>query len=174
MRRLPLMLPVMLLLPLLAGCATIARDETPFFDKGPERDRATAAELIEARKAMMHLAATITFENVMPAVRNGTDVKAQQRAAEGLSYFGHSIAGLFPDNSLAPDSRASPAVWTNKADFQAKAKAFGDASTRLAQLAGAGDTAGFAAQAKVVAGGCASCHSLYRTEEPAKAKPHQN
>ena len=161
MRRL---LPSLLLLPLLAGCAATARDETPFFDRGPERDRATAPEQIAARKAMMHMAATLTFESVMPAARNGTDVKRQEHAADGLAHFGHSIAGLFPDGSTAPDSRAAPAIWTNKADFEARAKAFGDSSARLAQLAKAGDTAGFAAQAKVVAGGCNGCHSLYRTE----------
>jgi cytochrome c556 len=158
MRRLPL-----LLLPLvLAGCNTIARDETPFFDKGPERDRATAAEVIAARKAMMHMAATLTFESVMPAVRNGTDVKRQEHAADGLAHFGHSIAGLFPDGSEGPDSRALPSVWTSKADFQARATAFGDASERLAGLAKAGDTAGFAAQARVVSSSCDGCHSLYR------------
>lgn len=161
MRRLPL-----LLLPLLASCATIARDETPFVDQGPERDRATTAELIAARKAMMNMAATLTFESVMPATRNGTDVKRQEHAAKGLAHFGHSISGLFPDDSLAPDSRALPAIWANKADFEAKAHAFGEASARLAQLAKAGDSAGFAAQSKVVAGGCNSCHSLYRAEEP--------
>jgi cytochrome c556 len=161
MRRLPL-----LLLALLAGCATIARDETPFLDEGPERDRATTAELIAARKAMMHMAATLTYESVMPAVRNGTDVKRQEHAADGLVHFGQSIAGLFPDGSAAPDSRALPSIWANKADFEAKANAFGDASARLAELAKAGDTAGFAAQAAVVSRGCNSCHSLYRAEGP--------
>lgn len=160
MRRLPL-----LLLPLLAGCATIARDETPFFDEGPERDRATATELISARKAMMHMAATLMFESVMPAVKNGTDVKRQVHAAEGLDHFGHSIAGLFPDGSTGPDSRALPAIWTNKVDFAAKANAFGDAAARLSELAAAGDTAGFAAQAPVVARGCNACHSLYRAPD---------
>jgi cytochrome c556 len=157
-------LPLLLLLPLLAGCNTIARDETPFFDTGPERDRATAAELVAARHAMMHMAATLMFESVMPAVRDGTDVKRQEHAADGLAHFGHSIAGLFPDDSLTPESRALPAIWTNKADFEARAKAFGDSSARLAQLAEAGDKAGFATQARVVAGGCNSCHSLYRAE----------
>lgn len=157
MRRLPL-----LLLPALAACAT-ASDEAP-----TSAARAAApgtAELIAARKAMMHMAATLTFESVMPAVRNGSDVKRQEHAADGLAHFGHSIAGLFPEGSLAPDGRALPAIWSNKADFDARSKAFGDASARLAQLAKAGDTAGFAAQAKVVAGGCNGCHSLYRAEE---------
>jgi cytochrome c556 len=160
MRRLPL-----LLLPLLASCNTIARDETPFFDKGPERDRASAAELIAARQTMMHMAATLTFQSVMPAAKGGTDVQRQEAAADGLARFGHSVAGLFPDGSDGPGSRALPAVWTNKADFQAKATAFGDASARLSELAKAGDSAGFAAQAKVVAGGCNACHSLYRAKD---------
>jgi len=162
MRRLPLLL--LPLLSVLAGCNTIARDETPFFDQGPERDRATTAELIAARKAMMHMAASLTFGSVMPAVKNGADVKGQEDAAVGLAYFGRSIAGLFPDGSIEPGNRALPAIWTNKADFEARATAFGDASARLAELAKAGDTAGFAAQAKVVAAGCNGCHSLYRAD----------
>lgn len=166
MRRLPLLL--LLLLPLAAGGAATAHDGKPASGKGP------AAELVEARKAMMHMAATLTFENVMPAARTGGDVKLQEHSAESLAHFGHSIAGLFPAGSLTPDSRASPAIWTNKADFEARAKSFGDASARLAELARAGDSAGFAAQAKVVAGGCNSCHSRFRTEEPAKAGSHQH
>jgi cytochrome c556 len=165
---------LLLILPLLAGGAAAARDETPASRKGPGHHHPTTAELIAARKAMMHMAATLTFENVMPAARNGGDVKGQQHSAESLAYFGHSVAGLFPAGSLAADSRASPAIWANKAAFEAKAKSFGEASARLAELAKAGDSAGFAAQAKVVAGGCNSCHSLYRTEEPAKAGSHKH
>jgi cytochrome c556 len=160
MRRLPL-----LLLPLLAGCATIARDETPFFDEGPERDRVTAVEATAARKAMMHMAATLLFQEVMPAARNGGDVKKLAGAADGLDRFGHSIAGLFPDGSEGPDSRALPAVWTNKADFAARANAFGDSAAELKRLAEAGDQAGFATQAAAVARGCNGCHSVYRAEE---------
>ncbi|HYJ82261.1 MAG TPA: cytochrome c [Allosphingosinicella sp.] len=157
MRRLSL-----LLLPVVAACAT-ASDGAPA--SAPRAAAPSAAELIAARHAMMHMAATLMFESVMPAVRNGTDVKRQEHAADGLDHFGHSIAGLFPEGSGGPGSRALPTVWTDKAGFQAKANAFGDASARLAELARAGDTAGFAAQAKVVASGCNGCHSLYRVED---------
>lgn len=167
-------LPMLLLLPLLAGGAATAHDGKPAAGKGPKPGQAAAAQLVAARKAMMHMAATLAFENVMPAARNGTDVKRQEHSADSLAHFGHSIAGLFPAGSLTPESRASPAIWTNKADFDAKAKSFGDSSARLAELAKAGDSAGFAAQAKVVAGGCNSCHARYRTEEPAKAGSHQH
>lgn len=156
MRCLPL-----LFLPLLAACATSA-DEAPAVAAraaGPG-----AAELIAARKAMMHMAATLLYQEVMPAAKRGSDVKSADHAADGLDLFGHSIAGLFPEGSAAPDSRALPALWANKPDFVARANAFGDAAARLNALATAGDAAGFAAQAKLVEQGCNSCHSLYRAE----------
>jgi len=159
MRRLPL-----LFLPLIAACATSA-DEAPAVAAraaGP-----SAAELIAARQAMMHMAATLLYQEVMPAAKAGTDVKAAGHAADGLDLFGHSIAGLFPEGSAGPDSRALPALWANKADFDAKANAFGDAAARLNALAAAGDAAGFAAQAKVVEEGCNSCHGLYRAKRGA-------
>jgi cytochrome c556 len=156
MRRLPL-----LLFPLMAACAT-AQDAAPAATPHPAAP--SAAELIAARMTMMHMAATLMFESIVPAAKNGTDVKAQQHAADGLALFGHSIAGLFPEGSAGPDSHALPAIWANKADFEAKAKAFGDSAARLNELAAAGDTAGFAAQVPVVQGGCAACHSLYRAE----------
>ena len=158
MRPLPL-----LLLPILAACAT-ASDEAP---ASAERTLApSAAELIEARKTMMHMAATLLFQEVMPVAKNGTDPKPAGHAADGLDLFGHSIAGLFPEGSGGPDSRALPAIWQNKADFAARANAFGDSAARLKQLSDAGDKAGFAAEAAVVARGCNSCHSLYRAEAP--------
>jgi cytochrome c556 len=157
MRRLSL-----LLLPLITACATTQ-------DEGPAAGAAvagpSAAELIAARQAMMHMAATLLFQEVIPTVKNGTDPKAVSHAADGLDLFGHSIAGLFPEGSAGPDSRALPAIWQNKADFVAKANAFGDAAARLKQLGDAGDSAGFAAQAKLLQQGCGSCHTLYRAEE---------
>jgi cytochrome c556 len=152
-----------LLLPLIAACAATAQDEAPAL-AAPRVAGPSAAELIAARQAMMHMAATLLYQEVMPPVKNGTDVKAASHAADGLDLFGHSIAGLFPEGSAAPVSRALPAIWQNKADFVARANALGDAAARLKALSDAGDAAGFAAQAKAVDQGCASCHSLYRAE----------
>lgn len=151
-----------LLLPLIAACATASGDAAPA-SAGPAA-APTAAELIEARRTMMHMAATLFYQEVMPAAKSGADVKAAGHAADGLDLFGHSIAGLFPEGSSGPDSRALPALWANKTDFVARANAFGDASARLKALSDAGDSAGFAAQAKLVEHGCNSCHSLYRAE----------
>lgn len=158
MRRLTLLaLPL-----LLSSCATTSdHDDAP---RPAAAAAPSAAELVAARKTMMHMAATLLFQSVMPAVKNGTDVKAQQHAAEGLAHFGHSLPGLFPPGSATPESRALPAIWANKADFDAKSHAFGAAADRLAELAAAGDSAGFAAQARVVGQGCGACHTPYRLE----------
>jgi cytochrome c556 len=158
MRRLPL-----LFLPLLAACATTAGDAAPA--TAVPAAAPSAAQLIAARQAMMHMAATLLFQEVMPVAKNGTDVKAAAHAADGLDLFGHSVIGLFPEGSAGPDSRALPAIWENKADFIAKGNAFGDSAARLKQLADAGDAAGFAAQAQVVARGCGACHTLYRAPD---------
>jgi cytochrome c556 len=150
---------LVLLLPLTAACAAgVARDSPP------PASLPSAAELTAARQAGMHMAATLLSRSILPAARNGVDVKTQQQAADGLDRWGHALPGLFPAGSGGPGSRALPAVWTDKADFTAKANAFGDAAARLAELAEAGDAAGFAAQATIVQQGCNVCHSRYRAE----------
>ncbi|HEX2763278.1 MAG TPA: cytochrome c [Allosphingosinicella sp.] len=147
---------------LLASCATTTDHNEALRAAAAEP---SPAELVGARQAMMHMAATLLFQSVMPAAKIGSDVKAQQHAADGLARFGHSLPGLFPPGSATPESRALPAIWANKADFDAKGHAFGAAAERLGELAAAGDTAGFAAQAPLVAKACGGCHTLYRSEE---------
>ena len=151
-----------LLLPAIAVSAS-ASDGAPA--AGARAAAPSATELIAARQAMMHMAATLLFQEVMPLAKSGGEVKPAGHAADGLDLFGHSLAGLFPQGSAGPNSRALPSVWTNKADFAARANAFGDAAAQLKRIADSGDKAAFAAQAAVVAKGCGGCHSLYRAEE---------
>jgi cytochrome c556 len=152
-----------LLLPTIAACAATSGDEAPAAMSTPAAP--SPAELIAARQTMMHMAATLLYQEVVPVVKNGGDVKATGHASDGLDLFGHSVAGLFPEGSAGPNSRALPAIWQNKADFVARANALGDAAARLKQLGDAGDSAGFAAQSKVIQQGCAGCHALYRAPD---------
>ena len=123
----------------------------------------TAAQLQLARFTGMHMAATLLNRGIKANVTSHGDVREQVHEAEGLAYWGAAIPGLFPAGS-GGEGRARPEIWTNWADFQAKAAALRSAATRLAQLARAGDTAGFAAQATVVEAACAACHAAYRTD----------
>ena len=122
----------------------------------------TNAQLQLARFTGMHMAATLFNRGIKASVTSHGDVREQLPVADGLAYWGAAIPGLFPAGSGGGESRARPEIWTNWADFQAKAAALRGAATRLAELARAGDTAGFAAQADAVQAACAACHAAYR------------
>jgi len=83
--------------------------------------------------------------------------------AEGIQLWGNAIPGLFPAGSADPQSRAEPAIWTGKADFDAKAAALRDEAGKLAAFARAGDKAGFARGVAAVEAACAACHKVYRS-----------
>lgn len=124
----------------------------------------TIPELVRARQAGMHMAATLFYRGIKATVKNGSDVKEQVHQAEGIAYWGEAIPGLFPPGSAHPESRAKAAIWQNKPDFNRKAADLQGAAMRLTTLAKAGDTAGFAAQAPAVEAACTACHSVYRAD----------
>src|SRR5581483_5548713 len=73
--------------------------------------------------------------------------------------------GLFPDNSKAGGkTRALPKIWQAKADFDAKAAAFGKAVAENRDKAKA-SLDGLKAAIPVVGNTCDSCHELYRRPE---------
>jgi cytochrome c556 len=71
------------------------------------------------------------------------------------------IGALFPDNSkTGGDTAALPAIWENKADFNAKLAKFGaDAKAAEAQVK---DLDSFKAQYTEVQKNCGGCHQPYR------------
>ena len=67
----------------------------------------------------------------------------------------------FPDGSDKDDDGASPKIWENKADFEAKAaKLAADADALLAQLPA--DKAAIGAAMGTLGGNCKGCHETYR------------
>jgi len=67
---------------------------------------------------------------------------------------------LFPDNSKSGDTAALPAIWENKADFDAKLAKFGaDAKDAAAKVK---DEASFKAVFPEVQKNCGGCHQTYR------------
>src|SRR4051812_6655422 len=123
----------------------------------------TVPQLIAARKAGMHMAATLLAQDVRGAVANNLDVRQHLHEPEGIRRWAAAIPGLFPPGSQG-DSRARPEIWRNKADFDAKAAALEAAAAELARRGEAGDAPGYAAQAKLVQAACAACHTAYRSD----------
>jgi cytochrome c556 len=72
-------------------------------------------------------------------------------------------AALFPDNSQTGGGTAAlPAIWQNKADFEARFAQF--AKDVQAAEAGITDEATFKQLAPAVFKNCGSCHELYKAK----------
>jgi cytochrome c556 len=72
------------------------------------------------------------------------------------------LPGLFPENSkTGGDNRASPKIWLNKKDFDAKAAAFGKVVAKNRDK-GKSSLEGLRAAIPVVGKACDNCHEDYR------------
>ena len=124
-----------------------------------------ADDIVAMRKAMMDLQ-----QGVLGAMKAGVeqkvDVKPFTPGAKGLSSSAKVIALMFPAGTeKANETKALPAIWSDKADFAAKGKALEDAAEKLATLADANDKAGFATQFAAVGQTCGACHRQYKAKD---------
>ena len=119
-------------------------------------------QVIVARQAgydLMHGDVT----GMKAAVENKLDVKDFKDAADAIVSWSRVIPTLFPDGTQqGHDTKAKPNIWSDRAGFEKDAANLTDQATRLAQLAGAGDKAGFAKQFKVTTDACKTCHETYK------------
>jgi cytochrome c556 len=69
-----------------------------------------------------------------------------------------------PGSDHGNNTKALPAVWSDRADFDKAAANFITAATKLSQLAKAGDTDGFGDQIGAVGDACKSCHNKFRAK----------
>ena len=122
-------------------------------------------DIVAIRKSMMDLQ-----QGVLGAMKAGVeqkgDVKGFTDGAKGLVSSSKVIAAMFPAGTeKANGTKALPAIWSNKADFEAKSKGLGDAAEKLVTLAEANDTAGFATQFTAVGRSCGACHREYKAKD---------
>ncbi|MET0309048.1 MAG: cytochrome c [Sphingomonas sp.] len=123
-----------------------------------------ASGAIAGRQAAYRLSAAL-FSAMKGTIDRGDDVASQAFAARAIAGWAKAMPGMFPAGSDIAPSNAMPAVWTDRAGFEAKAAAYAAAATKLAELAKAGDKAGFAAQYGEVGKTCGACHSSFRKQE---------
>jgi cytochrome c556 len=91
------------------------------------------------------------------------DLTAAKKVLATFADTGMKAKDLFPDNSKTGDTAALPAIWENKADFNAKF----DKLTAEAKAAEAAtkDAATFKAQITEVRKNCGGCHQTYRKRQ---------
>jgi cytochrome c556 len=85
-------------------------------------------------------------------------------AAAKLHEDSLKIPTLFPAGSGEGDTKAKPEIWTDNADFLAKAKTLQDESAMLVTAIAGGDIAAVKAQYEKVGGACGGCHKIYKAK----------
>jgi len=126
---------------------------------------ASPTDVISTRQIMFHLSAS-TFGEMKEAADAGGDVTHLFFGARGLVRWARSIPNMFPQGSRGPLSRARPEIWTNRADFEARAQAYQAAAEQLAAAAQGGDRAAFQRQWEATSHVCSGCHDAYRASTP--------
>lgn len=85
--------------------------------------------------------------------------------AKILAEYSGLIEGAFEKNLSTGATDAKPEIWENWDDFLAKAKALGEAATKLSEVAQDGDMRAIMTQVQAVGDTCRGCHDSYRKPE---------
>ena len=104
----------------------------------------------------------------MKAIKGVVDAKgpasAVVPAAAKLKELSAAMPTLFPAGSDKGETKALPAIWTDRAGFVAANKGEGDAIDALAAAAGTGDMAKVAEAFGNVGKACGACHEKFRAK----------
>jgi cytochrome c556 len=135
-----------------AGILGVARAQEPAFN------------IIETRQAGQDLLLG-TFTGIDEGVKHHLEVKTFAKPAAAMARWMKQFPSTFPPGSdHGNNTKALPAIWTDRAGFEMAAANLVAATEKLAQLARADDTAGFTAQVKTVADACTACHDKFRAK----------
>ncbi|MBP2313344.1 c-type cytochrome [Azospirillum soli] len=107
-----------------------------------------------SKKAMAEIKGLLEADKVAPV----------GAVAQRVSAFAASVPTLFPAGSEKGETKAKAEIWTNSADFAAKAKDFETAAKNLEAAAATGDKAATAKQFAALGGSCKACHERYRAD----------
>jgi len=87
------------------------------------------------------------------------------KRADRVALIAPMLSEGFPaETKDLPHSELKPAMWANRADFDAKMKDLVDRSAKLAAVAKAGDFATSKAAFFDTANACKACHEKYKNE----------
>jgi cytochrome c556 len=93
------------------------------------------------------------------------DQETAQRLAETMHQHCEHVMHMFPPGSEGHHSEATPAVWTNRAEFDARMRRFDAALEELMAAAASGDKAQLGTEFKAVGQECSGCHDTFRQKK---------
>ncbi len=124
---------------------------------------AAGADAIKERRELMKANGEATKPIVAMFKGAPFDLATVQKALKTYQNAAEKMPGLFPPDSKTGDTNALPAIWENKADFEARFKKLGDDAT--ADLAAVTDEASFKARMPDFYKNCGGCHEKYRAKQ---------
>lgn len=124
----------------------------------------TPDQIIAARQSAYMLSAG-DFAAMKQAADAGADVRQLVFPARAMARWARTLPSLFPAGTDGGASKATAAVWSDRAGFEARATAYADAARALAEAAQSGDRAVFLERWNAVRGTCSGCHDTYRQSD---------
>lgn len=119
--------------------------------------------IIETRQAGQDLLAG-TFTGIDQAVKDKLDPKQFANSAAAMARWMKQFPSTFPAGSDQAPTKALPAVWSNRPEFEKRALDLVQATEKLSNVAKTGDKEAFAAQVKAVGDACLACHKQFRAK----------
>ncbi|EWY42479.1 cytochrome C [Skermanella stibiiresistens SB22] len=93
------------------------------------------------------------------------DQETAQHLAETMHQHCEHVMHMFPPGSDGHHSEATPAVWTNREEFDARMRRFDAAVEELMAAAASGDKAQLGTEFKAVGQECSGCHDTFRQKK---------
>jgi cytochrome c556 len=124
----------------------------------------TPEQIVAARQSAYALSAG-NFVAMKAAADAGADTNLLVLPARALARWARTLPSLFPAGTDLASSKALPAVWSDRAGFEARAAAYAAAAQSLAEAAQSGDRAVFLQRWGEVRATCGACHDGYRSSD---------
>ena len=141
----------------LCGCVSVSEHHAAEAEATP-----TPQQIVAARQAGLHLQGA-AIGQMKGLIDRGGDISTQGYAARGIARWARALPSMFPDSTRGvTPSRARPAIWDDRADFEARAAALAEAASQLAAIAESGNREAFAAQFDVTRAACQACHDRFQ------------
>ena len=125
------------------------------------------ADVIKARQENRK-ALTVIGRDMRKIIDGNGDLNELATLANRAADLGKAFGTMFPPGSDKGDTLAAPAIWTDRAGFDAINKTSIDAALKLAELAKAGDRSVLLAQYGALGKTCGECHRGYAKSDPFK------
>jgi len=101
---------------------------------------------------------------IVTSLKNQVHMEYFAMHALCLASLANVAPNVFPEGSATEKSKALPAIWENRAEFDAAMDKFVDAANNFATVAESGDMSKVGNAMKALGGSCKGCHDNFKAE----------